>query len=427
MKVNILPADTYIVINRTILNEMDRKIITSLYQPIIGSTASNLYFTLWAYLDKFEVSSMEWTHHHLMTSMRLKLSDIIEARQLLEGIGLVKTYYKKNNISNFVYELYSPLSVSEFLKNPILSTSLYNNVGDSEFKSLISYFKLPSYKLNDYEDITLKFDEVFEAVPISNLDHLLSDIKKRRSNNLNIINKIDLDEVFNLIPNDLLNRNGITKSIKELLYRLSFVYDIDTVCMRELIVNNLNEKKLIDPDRIRKSAEKIYLFQNNSKLPSLVFKNQPNYLRKPLGDSSPRALAIYQFETTSPYHFLLAKSKGDSLTKTERDILATLALDLTLNPGVINVLLDFVLKINNNKLNKSFIEQIGSQWKRNKIETVEEAMTLAEKEYSKKKTYNQNTKSKSIVPSWIDKEFSKSEVSECEANEIDNILEEFKK
>ena len=36
-EINILPADTFVVVNRTILNESDRKIISMLYQPIIGS------------------------------------------------------------------------------------------------------------------------------------------------------------------------------------------------------------------------------------------------------------------------------------------------------------------------------------------------------------------------------------------------------
>ena len=49
---NILPADTYTVINKTILSEQDRKILLMLYQPIIGSGPINLFMTLWMNLDK---------------------------------------------------------------------------------------------------------------------------------------------------------------------------------------------------------------------------------------------------------------------------------------------------------------------------------------------------------------------------------------
>ena len=52
----LLPADTYIVVNRTILSNDDRKKITMLYQPIIGHTAVSLYLTL---IDDLEKLVME--------------------------------------------------------------------------------------------------------------------------------------------------------------------------------------------------------------------------------------------------------------------------------------------------------------------------------------------------------------------------------
>ena len=98
---DVLPADTYIVLNKTILGDFDRKLLILLYQPIIGSIAISLYFTLWSYLDQAETSSTEWTHHQLMTSMRMKLKEIIQAREKLEAIGLMKTYQKKDNVNYF--------------------------------------------------------------------------------------------------------------------------------------------------------------------------------------------------------------------------------------------------------------------------------------------------------------------------------------
>ena len=102
---NVLPADTYIVVNKTILSDNDRKILTMLYQPIIGQIPISLYFTLWSDLDKLEVMSMEYTHRHLVSTMKLELNDILRAREKLEAVGLLKTYVKTGNINNFIYEL----------------------------------------------------------------------------------------------------------------------------------------------------------------------------------------------------------------------------------------------------------------------------------------------------------------------------------
>ena len=92
--ISILPIDSYIVVNKSLLNDNDRLILTMLYQPIVGSIAISLYFTLWADLNKTAIMSNEYTHHHLMNTMSLKLDDIISARKKLEAIGLLKSYYK---------------------------------------------------------------------------------------------------------------------------------------------------------------------------------------------------------------------------------------------------------------------------------------------------------------------------------------------
>ena len=74
---NILPADTYVVINRSIINNEDRQTLTMLYQPIIGPLPIMLYFSLWSDLDKTEIISNEYTHHHLVTNYTTMTSDLL--------------------------------------------------------------------------------------------------------------------------------------------------------------------------------------------------------------------------------------------------------------------------------------------------------------------------------------------------------------
>ena len=57
MEYIVMPADTFLVVNKTIMHDDDRLILTMLYEPIIGSMAISLYFTLWNYLDRKEVIS----------------------------------------------------------------------------------------------------------------------------------------------------------------------------------------------------------------------------------------------------------------------------------------------------------------------------------------------------------------------------------
>ena len=89
-KYNLVPADTYVVVNKTILHNEDRKIITSLYLPIIGTDAVMLYFTLWADLDNSEILSSEFSHQKLVSSLRITINELQTSFDKLEAIGLIK-------------------------------------------------------------------------------------------------------------------------------------------------------------------------------------------------------------------------------------------------------------------------------------------------------------------------------------------------
>lgn len=421
LKEKVLPADTFIVINKTILNEYDRKLLIMLYQPIIGYKATSLYFSLWMYLDKREIMSNEFTHHQLMTTMQLKLSEIIEAREKLEAIGLLKTYIRKSNINNFIYEIYSPVTAYEFLNNPVLVTALYNNIGKTEYEKIIEYYKIPRLSLKEYEEITCSFNEIFKSTNINGFERL-ENINKYSSNKIKIESKIDLDNVISLIPEELFNVRSLTNETKDLINKISFIYNYDDVRMSELIRESLTDKKTIDKQALKINSRKYYQFENSGKLPSLVYRTQPEYLRKPIGDTSNRAKIIYQFETTTPYDFLQSKYKSGKPSKSDIAILEYLLLDMNLNAGVVNVLIDYVLKINNNKLTKNFVDAIASQWAKSKIETVEEAMKIAEKEYQNKK---KTIKKKEEKPSWVNQNIEAQEASEEKIKELDKMFSKF--
>jgi len=422
LKEKVLPADTFIVVNKTILNEYDRKLLIMLYQPIIGYKAISLYFSLWMYLDKREVMSNEFTHHQLMMTMQLKLSEIVEAREKLEAIGLLKTYVRKSNINNFVYEIYSPISAYEFLNNPVLVTALYNNIGKNEYEKIIEYYKIPRISLKDYEEITCSFNEIFKSVNISGFERL-ENINKYSSNKIKVESKIDLDNIISLIPEELFNVRSLTNETKELINKISFIYNYDDVRMSELIRESLTDKKTIDKQALKINSRKYYQFENSGKLPSLVYRTQPEYLRKPVGDTSNRAKIIYQFETTTPYDYLQSKYKNSKPSKTDIAILEYLLLDMNLNAGVVNVLVDYVLKINNNKLSKNFVDAIASQWAKSKIETVEEAMKIAEKEYKNKKKTKKDIKEEK--PIWFNQNIEENTASEEEIKEMEKMFSKF--
>lgn len=430
----ILPADTYTVINKTVLKEFDRKLITMLYQPIIGYTATSLYFTLIDDLDKREVMSDDLTHHHLMSTMQLKLEKIVIARKKLEAVGLLRTYFKKDQASNnnYVYLLYSPMPASEFLNHPILNIVLYNNLGKTEYDKIVDFFKVPRIHLKDFEDITCRFDQVFSPVS-GNVFIENENIMKEVTSKIRIEPKIDFDLLISSIPSNMVSPRCFNDDTKELINSLAYTYGIDDYAMQGLVRNSLNEKGLVDKIELRKSCRNFYQFENNGKLPTLIYSKQPEYLKAPEGDHSKWAKMVYTFESVTPYDFLRSKYKTGEPSLRDLRLIESLLVDQKMNPGVVNVLIAYVLKINNQKLTKSYVDTIAGQWKRLNIETVEEAMKISEKEHKKlkrqleSKNKNQTVKSKTttkeeVVPDWFDKELKNEEMSEEEASELDQLL-----
>ena len=427
----ILPADTYIVINKTVLNDSDKKLISMLYQPIIGYTAVSLYFTLLDDLDKLEGMSNDLTHHHLMATMQLKLEDIVIAREKLEATGLLKTYYKTGNINQYVYLIYSPMSAHEFLTHPILNVVLFNNLGKKEYERIVNYYKIPRINLKDYEDITSSFDEIFTSVR-GNSFEVNQDITKRDTNNILLNKGIDFNLLISSIPSSMVHEKCFSKEIREFINALSFTYQLDTLAMQGLVRDALNEKGMIDKTALRKSCREYYQFEHNGDLPTLIYNKQPDYLKKPAGDHSKWAKMVYAFENLTPYQFLKAKYKGAEPTDRDKRLIENLLIDQKLNPGVVNVLIAYVLKINHEQLKKSYVEAIAGQWKRLNIETVEEAMKIAEKEHKKvkrafeknKTTKSSSTKKDTNLPAWFDKDLENEETSKEEVEELNKILEE---
>lgn len=419
---NVLPADTFIVVNKTSLSDKDRNVLVLLYQPIIGSQAISLYYTLWSYLDKSEVLSNEWTHHHLLRDMMISNAELTEAKEKLEAIGLIKTYVKKGNINNYVYELYSPISASEFINNPVLNMSIFNAVGKLEYDRIIGYFRLPKINLKEYEDVTKKFSDVFDfrVEPIN--DNLIYDLKSKNTRKLEIMSKIDINTILSLISDDILNKKSITKDIRELILKISFIYNYDNDDMIELIRNSISDHHTIDKKLLTENANKYYRYDNLGKLPSLIYKQQPEYLRKENLDTSNRSRMIHLFETTTPFDFINSKYKTGSPTSSDLAIISYLLIDLNLKPGVVNVLVDYVLKINNNKLIRSFVEVIASQWSKAGIETVEDAMNIAEEEYKKKKKVKEPTKKVKETPEWFNKDIKEEEATLDEIKKLEERM-----
>ncbi len=418
-QITLLPADIYQVVNKSIVTEYDKKVIINLYQPIIGPMAVSLYFT---FLSDLELNDT-YTHHHLMIVLKSGLDLIKLALKSLESVGLIKTFAKENNNQyNYIYEIYSPMNPNEFLNHPIMNVILYNNIGEAEYNKLIKFYKKNSIDLKGYTDISSKLNETY--ISVSKFDKN-NDSIERKELGINMKNSIDFDMIISSIPKNIISDRAFNNKVKELINNLSFVYDIDTIRMVDLIRLSIEDNGMISKDKLINNVRKYYDFNSNGNLPTLIYRTQPEYLKSTYNDSSNKGKMIYVFENTSPYDFLRGKNKGIKPSNRDLKILEYLAVELKMKPAVINVLIDYVLRINDNKLNRTYIEAIAGGWIRSNITTAEAAMERAKKEHSKnnKKVFNKSTEN---TPVWFNEMNEKEDISQEEKQELEDLLKDFR-
>lgn len=427
MDISLLPADSYIVVNKSIITNVDLKILNMLYLPITGSLAIMLYNTLLNDLDKQEVLSGELDHAHLLSNLHVSIQELLSSRNVLEAIGLMKSFVKKDSVNRYIYELYSPMSAHEFFTHPVLNVVLYNNVGKREYERLVNYFKMIKVNKDGYNEVTHSFSQIFDSVPYTSNDMYNDSIRKYNKQKLNINSSFDMNFLIETMPKSI-NSKIFTKDLQELIISLAYLYDIDAVKMQNILRVCINENGSVNRDELRKTARNHYQFDHSGLLPTVIEHTQPEYLRKPIGDNSKLSKMIYTFETISPYDFLRSKHNGAEPVKKDIKLLEDLIVDYKLKPGVVNVLIDYVLKTNDNKISRNLVETIAGQWSRKKIETVEDAMEIA------KKTYNSQVKNKTIkkvnkeatLPSWFDKNILANEASVDEVMEMEEMLKEYR-
>lgn len=427
MNPSLLPADSYIVINKSIITEEDKKILNMLYLPITGPLPITLYNILLNDLDKLHIISEVSIHAHLLSNLHISVNELTEARNVLEAIGLLKTYLKTDSINNYIYELYSPVSAHEFFSHPIFNMVLYNNVGKIEYNRLVAYYKTPKINKEGYEEVTHSFTEVFDSVPYTTYNQSSDSIRKYNKLKLNINSSFDINFLIESLEKQI-DKKVFTKDLQELIISLAFLYDIDVSRMQNIIRTCINERGTINREELRKTCRNHYQFDHNGLLPTIIEHAQPEYLRKPIGDNSKIAKMIYTFETVSPYDFLKSKHNGAEPTKRDIKLLEDLIVDYKLKPGVVNVLVDYVLKTYDKKLTRQRVETIAGEWSRNKIETVEEAMEIARKNHKSmnKKINLKSQINEKEVPIWFDKNIEATEATDEERKAIEDMLKEYR-
>ena len=341
--------DKFKIIRNDSLSEASYISLFSLYQPIIGYKAVNLYMTLYAESKMFTFE----THQRLSLITNMSIKEINEERIRLEEMLLLKTYRRDNE---YIYKLIAPLNANMFLENMIFAKLLLKWLGDEQYHITLSKF-LANENLDGFTDVSSKLNHNYEQV-LNNVE--FKKIQSFSNEELAVKYNFDFEELFR-------ETSPLVFPIKTRTYEnLEVIGKMASLC--GLSANQMNviigkcsdyEKETIDMELLK------YLCLN----------------------SKPEIKEVSDKYDCSPLLFLQNKQHGTSVTKVDARLLEYLSINLKMSNSVINVLIEYVLNISENRLPRNLVEKIAGEWIRENINTKEKAIEKSKADnFSSKKT-----------------------------------------
>ena len=337
--VKLNSKDTYQVIKDDYRD--DDYSLFSLYLPIVGYRSIALYKLLIS--ESYKRVIVE-NHDRLCILLNISIDDLYEARLRLEEAMLLKTFNKENK---YLYQIISPLSANVFLTNEFLTNELLKAIGVEQYEITATKFLSDKISTIDYKDITSKFVD-------------------------GISNKFDNEVVFSQIKPIFdfkdINNEDIDFNYEYFIRNTSdLVFPIEARNETNLrLIGKLATLYGISEDTMSILVGRCSSYENGtldiSKLKALARRQKPEKTEH----EDPYML--------SPVAFLQNKQNGIPVTSVDAKLLNYLSLQLNLKHEVINVLIEYVLDINQNKLPKNYVEKIAGEWVRENIDSKEKAI-----------------------------------------------------
>ena len=345
--------DTYRTECRYGLSSESSAVLALLFQPLIGSAAVSLYITMTA-----EASLIHGTekHRRLLSLTGLNINEFTSAVSGLEEYGLLKTWCRESgDHTSYIYELCRIPSAQEFISRHGYITRYLSVMGKEETEAALARFGASSLSKAGYIDVTRPVSDE------SNAEHRTVHFTEEHISSSTIRGDTLWPQFSRFISKTstlVLPAELRTPDNLNLICRLASVNGLSAETMREIT------GKCVDMNNVSLNTEKLKLLASRAK-PAEVQSEDPYKL--------------------PPAAFLEKKQNGIPVTGMDRSILQYLAADMHFPDEVINVMIEYILNISSNRLNRKFVESVAGEWARDGITTREQAVEQTKKSFEQTK------------------------------------------
>lgn len=336
--------------------------LMELYQPLISAQAAVVYLTLAAEAGALRTQQ---SHSRLFALCGIDPLTFDRALAKLEEYMLVRVYCREGeNRTAYIYMLNTPMSVKTFTANGIYMNRYMNAMGQKQMETTLSKLNGESLSTQGYKDITRAVAHKSYANEAQESSYTKVKPRYRFSVDDTTIN-FDYEKFISSTSPLVYPVELRTTENMSLIGKLATVYGLSVDQMRILV------SRCVSLSTMEFNAEKLKILASRTK-----------------GEVT-KAADVYSL---SPVSFLQAKQNGAQVTAADKKLIEHLAMDMHFANEVINVMLEYILSVSDNRLNPKFVDMVAGEWARDGIETKEQALLETKKQVRKSSQAKTNIK-----------------------------------
>ncbi len=319
------------------------KMLNLVYLPIIGKDAISLFNYL---------VTMNQYHKEMGTNISLYVNDLIQGLgfdqtqfdnnlHLLEGIGLVNTYFDQNKGDFMLFVVNTPLNWKQFNQEPKMMAVYKNSVDEMTFEKNKFLFE-GNNKTLGLVNHSQTFDQTFNLKEESftlNFDFVYEMYLKQTGNFITLSqdNKVILNNAYTKFNLSIQDING-------LLLEAS-IKDNNNLVLIDNKLLTMALKRLVDVKYVKNFNTKTKLNRNKKIFIKNANLNDFKYI-------------IEDYKTLNSEQYLACMQKH-TLNDLELSMIKNLRSNYNLPDFAINILIDYCVVINNGRVEPQYINKIA--------------------------------------------------------------------
>lgn len=448
---NLTPKDRFNIQSSERLSNLDHQVLTSFYEPLIGTTGFALINLLWTTLQ-VQPAMSSFDHAFLLKTLNVDLPALYEARTKLEATGLVQTFVDTgSNPKVYQFKLIAPLAPQAFFKDDLLSVLLLDVIGEQAYSELADQY-LPSVKIDSHAiNISKSFFDVFSIATgkltqqPKAITQVQSQMLAEQKEPVQAESATDADFDFEFLA-DILKKSYVDlKQLNEyrnLILTEHALYGLDETEIAKVITSatdistnrfDAEKMKALVSEQFERTAMTVNAVENKASVQAPVEDSSDTAALTAPEQELVKAASAYD-----PIDFLqgIKQATGGFVTAGEQRILRQLVSRQLFSTATVNIMIYYIL--NDMKLptlNKNLVDTMANDWSRSKVQTPQDALLEIHRhqENASSRGPRRNTPAKSVetLPDWAKEGYqpkaSEQSLSKTELDELNQQLAELEK